>query len=125
MIIRKRVDFPAPFGPTRPTFSPGLSWKSASMNSTCRPYCLLTFENEIMGIRCAECVARHAGAAEDPETGDRGRGKQDPQAYGDSRVPQAPCPAPEPRDHPSSPLYSRPFASFAGSGLGLRPRAMQ
>src|SRR5512133_4025265 len=99
MIMRKSVDLPAPFGPTRPTFSPGLSWKSASMNRTCLPYCLLTLENEIMGIRCAEWGARRAWAAEDPETGDRGRGKQDPQAYGASRVPQGPgrarrlCPA--------------------------------
>src|SRR5690349_24509170 len=47
-IMRKSVVFPAPFGPTRPTFSPGLSWKEASTKRTCRPYCLLTLENEII-----------------------------------------------------------------------------
>ena len=46
--MRKRVVLPAPFGPTRPTFSPGLSWKDASTKRTCRPYCLLMRENEIM-----------------------------------------------------------------------------
>ena len=48
-IMRKRVVLPEPFGPTRPTFWPGLSWKEASTNSTCRPCCLLTLEKEITG----------------------------------------------------------------------------
>src|SRR5258705_6835270 len=47
-IIRNSVVLPAPLGPTRPTFSPGLGWKDASTKSTCRPYCLLTREKEIM-----------------------------------------------------------------------------
>src|SRR5438132_2261784 len=47
-IMRNSVVFPDPFGPTRPTFSPGLSWKDASTNRICLPYCLLTFENEII-----------------------------------------------------------------------------
>src|SRR6185295_7052653 len=47
-IMRNSVVLPAPLGPTRPTFSPGLSWKEASTNSTCRPYCLLTREKEII-----------------------------------------------------------------------------
>ena len=47
-IMRKSVVLPAPFGPTRPTFSPGLSWNEASTKRTCRPYCLLMLENEIM-----------------------------------------------------------------------------
>ena len=47
-IMRKRVVFPAPFGPTRPTFSPGLSWNEASTNRTWRPYCLLMLAKEIM-----------------------------------------------------------------------------
>src|SRR5687767_11130386 len=47
-IIRKRVVLPAPLGPTRPTFSPGLIWNDASTKRICRPYCLLTFENAIM-----------------------------------------------------------------------------
>src|ERR671910_1098954 len=46
VIIRKMVVLPAPFGPTRPTFSPGLSWKEVSTKSTCRPYCLLMRERE-------------------------------------------------------------------------------
>src|SRR5713226_4291202 len=48
-IIRNIVVLPEPFGPTRPTLSPGLSWKEASTKRTCRPYCLLTLENEIIG----------------------------------------------------------------------------
>src|SRR5881227_228080 len=48
LIIRKRVVFPAPFGPTSPAFSPGLSWKEASTKMTWRPYCLLTEAKEIM-----------------------------------------------------------------------------
>ncbi len=47
-IIRNSVVLPAPLGPTRPTFSPGLSWKEASTKSTWRPYCLLMRANEIM-----------------------------------------------------------------------------
>src|SRR6185369_6326945 len=46
VIIRKMVVLPAPFGPTRPTFSPGLSWKEVSTKRTCRPYCLLMRERE-------------------------------------------------------------------------------
>src|SRR6185503_11004365 len=45
-IMRKRVVLPDPLGPTRPTFSPGLSWKEASTNRTCRPYCLLILVKE-------------------------------------------------------------------------------
>src|SRR6188474_1630007 len=46
VIIRKIVVLPEPFGPTRPTFSPGLSWKEVSTNRTCRPYCLLMRERD-------------------------------------------------------------------------------
>src|ERR1043165_7612642 len=46
-VMRKSVVLPAPLGPTSPTFSPGLNWKDASTNSTCRPYCLLIRLNEI------------------------------------------------------------------------------
>src|SRR5450631_2960765 len=45
--MRKRVVLPEPLGPTRPTFSPGLSWKEASTNTSCLPYCLLMLEKEI------------------------------------------------------------------------------
>src|SRR5215213_2617268 len=48
-IMRKSVVLPAPFGPTRPTFSPGLSWNEASTKRTCLPYCLLTRAKEIIG----------------------------------------------------------------------------
>src|SRR6266850_3896980 len=47
-IIRKSVVLPAPFGPTSPAFSPGLSWKEASTKMTWRPYCLLTEAKEII-----------------------------------------------------------------------------
>ena len=40
-IMRKSVVLPAPLGPTRPTFSPGLIWNEASTKRICRPYCLL------------------------------------------------------------------------------------
>ena len=40
-MIRKSVVLPEPFGPTSPTFSPGLSWKDASTKSSCLPYCLV------------------------------------------------------------------------------------
>ena len=58
-IMRKSVVLPAPFGPTRPTFSPGLSWKEASTKRTCRPYCLLMRAKEIMAkrSRVARCLA--------------------------------------------------------------------
>src|SRR5690349_3914808 len=46
-IMRKRVVLPEPFGPTRPTFSPGFNWNEASTNSSCLPYCLWIFEKEI------------------------------------------------------------------------------
>src|SRR6266511_1769761 len=47
VIMRKSVVLPEPLGPTRPTFSPGLSWKDASTKSTCLPYCLLMCEKAI------------------------------------------------------------------------------
>src|SRR3990172_8425719 len=47
-IRRNKVVLPDPFGPTRPTVSPGLSWKEASTKRSCRPYCLLTRVREIM-----------------------------------------------------------------------------
>src|SRR5258705_5887625 len=61
-IIRNSVVLPAPLGPTRPTFSPGLSWKDASTKSTCRPYCLLTREKEIMRPPRAGSRGRFDGA---------------------------------------------------------------
>ena len=36
-------------GPTRPTFSPGLSWKEASTKRICRPYCFETEEGDHAG----------------------------------------------------------------------------
>ena len=47
-IMRKSVVLPAPFGPTSPTFSPGLSWNEASTNRTWRPYCLLMRDSAII-----------------------------------------------------------------------------
>src|SRR5688572_13140856 len=47
--MRKSVVFPEPFGPTSPTFSPGLSWKDASTKRICLPYCLFILLKEIMG----------------------------------------------------------------------------
>src|SRR5437868_14456530 len=47
--MRNSVVLPEPFGPTRPTFSPGFNWKEASTKTNCLPYCLLIFEKEIMG----------------------------------------------------------------------------
>src|SRR5262249_7897133 len=47
-IMRKSVVLPAPFGPTKPTFSPGFNWKEASTKTNCLPYCLLMFERAII-----------------------------------------------------------------------------
>ena len=41
MIIRKMVDFPAPFGPTKPIFSPRKDAAEASTNRIWGPCCLL------------------------------------------------------------------------------------
>src|SRR5215472_1789393 len=49
--MRNRVVLPAPFGPTRPTFSLGLSWNDASTKTNCLPYCLLILEKEIICIQ--------------------------------------------------------------------------
>src|SRR5215471_16892975 len=48
-IMRKTVVLPAPFGPTSPIFSPGLSWNEASTNRIWLPYCLETLVRAIMG----------------------------------------------------------------------------
>ena len=48
-ISRNTVVLPAPLGPTRPTFSPGLSWNEVSTNRTWRPYCLEMLARVIMG----------------------------------------------------------------------------
>src|SRR5687768_14078321 len=50
-IMRNSVVLPEPFGPTSPTFSPGLNWNEASTNRTCHPYCLLMRLNEITARR--------------------------------------------------------------------------
>src|SRR6516225_2799288 len=61
--IRNNVVLPAPFGPTSPTFSPGLSWNEASTNSSCLPYCLLILENEIIRFQATRmpegCVSNN------------------------------------------------------------------
>src|SRR6478609_1608627 len=60
--MRKSVVLPAPLGPTRPTFSPGLSWNDASTNTSCLPYCLLILEKEIIQFQAnrirSGCVSR-------------------------------------------------------------------
>src|SRR4051812_23290512 len=58
-IIRNSVVLPDPFGPTSPTFSPGLSWNDASTKRTCRPYCLLIRVNETIS-------ANHPGRRREP-----------------------------------------------------------
>src|SRR6202521_4903515 len=76
-IIRNRVVLPDPFGPTRPTFSPGLSWKDASTNRTWRPYCLLMRENAIMpGGRAAAAAQTPSRPAPD-EDGRKQKGLSD------------------------------------------------
>src|SRR4051812_34368912 len=65
--MRKSVVFPAPLGPTRPTFSPGLSWNDASTNTSCLPYCLLILEKEIIQFQANRilggCVRSEARGA--------------------------------------------------------------
>src|SRR5688572_9068892 len=65
VINRKMVVLPAPLGPTRPTFSPGLSWNEASTNRICAPYCLLTVENEIMARLRSEALDQLADAVDE------------------------------------------------------------
>src|ERR1700687_4307748 len=62
---RERVVLPAPFAPTRPPFSRGLSWKEASMNRTWRPYCLPRWEKEIKGLSRAADEAEQGLGRED------------------------------------------------------------
>src|SRR5262245_61903575 len=50
MIMRKTVDFPAPFGPQRPTFSPRWMAADASTNRICGPCCLLIWSRRIISI---------------------------------------------------------------------------
>ena len=61
-IIRKRVVLPAPFGPTSPTFSPGLSWNEASTKRICRPYCLLMRERAIIRPSVPRGAGKPSGA---------------------------------------------------------------
>src|SRR3569832_338457 len=64
VIRRKTVDLPAPFGPTRPTFSPRWMAAEASTNRICGPCCLLIWSRRITGGRClyreTPCAARPA-----------------------------------------------------------------
>src|SRR6266446_4994313 len=60
---RKMVVLPAPFGPTSPTFSPGLIWNEASTNKICPPYCLDTCENAITTRGCIASLALVVGFA--------------------------------------------------------------
>src|SRR5438309_12085455 len=76
--MRKSVVFPAPLGPTRPTFSPGLSWNDASTKTSCLPYCLLILEKEIIqfqanriGSGCVTGSKAARYAAEGERIGDR------------------------------------------------------
>src|ERR1051325_4950312 len=62
-IIRKSVVLPEPFGPTRPTFSPGLSWKDASTKRIWRPYCFEIREKEIMARRSGQLLQARLGEA--------------------------------------------------------------
>src|SRR5215471_16443487 len=50
VIIRNSVVLPAPFGPTRPTFSPLLSAAEASMKRSWWPFCLLMLSRRIMCV---------------------------------------------------------------------------
>src|SRR5262245_57743683 len=67
--MRNTVALPAPFGPPRPAFSPGLSWNEPSTNRIWRPYCLETLVRAIMGRgrdwRKHASNEWHAGATED------------------------------------------------------------
>src|SRR6185369_13151361 len=54
-IMRNSVVFPAPFGPTRPAFSPGLSWNDASTKMSCLPYCLEILLKLIMDSQQNAC----------------------------------------------------------------------
>jgi hypothetical protein len=49
--MRNSVVLPAPFGPTRPIFSPRCNAAEASMNRSCWPFCLLMLSRRIIGVR--------------------------------------------------------------------------
>src|SRR5215469_14831487 len=124
MIMRKRVVLPEPLGPTRPTRSPGLSWKEASTKTSCLPYCLWIFESEIMGC---ETYARHRASGRRPG----GPGEADRDGHGGVGAGQArhsdeprvysiiPCdqsaPAREAGSKPAAPRRTEPiFRQAAG-----------
>src|SRR5207248_6609743 len=65
-IIRKSVVLPAPFGPTRPIFSPFWRAAEASMKRIWWPTCLLTLSRRIIGARkegnrCGRCLGHLEG----------------------------------------------------------------
>src|SRR5690348_5614148 len=62
VIRRKRVDFPAPLGPTRPTCSPRCTTALASRKRICWPCCLATESSRIMG-GAVDNTPRHPGSS--------------------------------------------------------------
>src|SRR6516165_4210896 len=70
MMSRKIVDFPAPFGPTSPTFSPRWMAATASMNRTLGPCCLLIESKRINRGTPAVAIARSYAIVAPPVSAD-------------------------------------------------------
>src|SRR3954449_1995314 len=79
-IMRKSVVLPAPFGPTRPARSPGLSWNEASTKTSWRPYCLEILLRLIMRARGRTPPPPGRFLPADPGAGDRGQNLDEPVA---------------------------------------------
>src|SRR5687767_7378909 len=67
--MRKIVDLPAPFGPTRPTFSPRNRLMEASKKRICLPCCLETESRRI--TLAAHLSTASAPCIRDPNLGGR------------------------------------------------------
>src|SRR5438094_2283519 len=99
-ISRNSVVLPEPLGPTRPTLSSGLSWKEASTNRICRPYCLLMRERainlvhnagrmriDVEAVAAHEAGERHAALARQIDRQRRRRGhRRDDRDAGQQRL---------------------------------------
>src|SRR5690349_8566158 len=88
-MIRRVVDFPAPFGPRKPVTRPGRAVKLTSSTASVVPYCLVSFSTVIMCQLADFGLMGGVGAGFVPMGGSAGRGE--PDRFG--------ADLPEPRSH--------------------------
>src|SRR5688572_30683926 len=86
---RNSVDLPAPLGPTRPTFSPALSWSDASTNSTCWPWRLLMLVRAIKGAGKGSAEPGRGGEVLRDGRAAAGAAVRDPRTAGAGGEPRA------------------------------------